>query len=55
MSSGSLPPTPPKYSSGKYRLYKLQAIIQITKVNLISKKLNAISILIIQFVGLTHI
>jgi len=39
MSYGSLPPNPPKYSSGKYRLYKLQAIFNITVVNLISKKL----------------
>jgi len=27
------------YSSGKYRLYTLQAMFQITEVNLISKKL----------------
>jgi len=40
MFSGSLPPNPPKYSSGKYRLYKLQAMFQITKVNLITKKLS---------------
>ena len=39
-----------KYSSWKYRLYKLHAMVQMTKVNLISK--NALSILITQFVEL---
>ena len=45
MSSGSLPPYPSKYSSGKYRLYKLQAMFQITEVNLIVRSdLNSIFI-----------
>ena len=42
----------PKYSSGKYRLYKLQAMFQITEIKLISKKVSVISLLISQFVEL---
>jgi len=40
MSINSLAPNPPKYSSGKYRLYKLQAMFQIIEVNLIIEKLS---------------
>jgi len=32
MSYGSLPQNPPEYGSGKYRIYKLQFMFQITEV-----------------------